>query len=291
MFGILIITYLFLGGAAAGALLVTCTWSILFHAHRIRRPSREIAGFNTLRSNCYATAFVLLIFSIACLLWDLGSPERALNLFLHPHLSILSIGSFILSLEAILAGALALATFFDFHAIGGNARRVLEYCCAVFSCGVIIYTGVFLAANKSVPLWSTWTLVALFFFSSFSSGSAVVMLLDYFNPDDARHANVIRPMSAIHCAGLAFETVFLAAFLNHAFTTAAASESLALLLSPSILQTGIIGALGMGILIPFGSEIRTLAFAEEGRAVPFSDFACLVGGFLLRYCVIVCGVH
>lgn len=291
LFGTIVIAYLFLGGATAGSLLITCVWSISFYRSRTSESERDVLAFKTLRGRCYLASFMLLAFSILCLLWDLGSPERALLLLTRPHLSVLSVGAFALSAEALVAGALVVSDYYNPQAIDGRVRKALEYACAVLSVAVMIYTGVFLAANDSVPFWATWTLVALFFFSSFSSGNAVVMLLDYFNPDEARRANAIRPSSMTHIACLVLEAAFLAAFLAHAFDTPGASGSVAILLQPSVLRTGIIGVGIMGIALPFAGEAFALAHSGEERRIPFCDFACLAGGLLLRYCIVVCGVH
>lgn len=163
-------------------------------------------------------------------------------------------GAFALSAETLVAGMLVLANYFDPQVVDGRIRKVLEYACAVLSCAVMIYTGIFLAANGSVAFWSTWTLVALFFFSSFSSGNAIVMLLEYFNPDEARHANAIRPMSAAHITALILEAVFIVAFLSHAFSTPAAKGSVDIILQSSVLLTGIIGVGIMGIAIPLQAK-------------------------------------
>ena len=51
-----------------------------------------------------------------------------------------------------------------------------------------------------------------------------------------------------------------------------------------------IGVIGMGIALPFTLETYSIT-RKECRAIPVSDFVCLLGGLCLRYCLITCGAH
>ena len=83
LYGSLVIVYLFLGGAAAGALFVMSAWSFAFR--RSENPARLLTAFESLRSRTYTVGFLLLAFAMICLLGDLGNPGRALMVFFLPH--------------------------------------------------------------------------------------------------------------------------------------------------------------------------------------------------------------
>jgi formate-dependent nitrite reductase membrane component NrfD len=233
---------------------------------------------------------ILLAFSILCLLWDLGQPERALSLFLRPHFTVLTFGSYALMFEALIVLLLIAANRFDISAINGTVRKVFEYLCCVASCAVMIYTGVFLATNISVPFWNTWTLVALFFFSSLSAGVSLVLLIDYFVKDQTLLLRAARPLQKAHVSFLLLELLSLAGFVAIAYLNPLASKSIALLQQPDMFAVAIIGVVGMGILVPLFLESYNLK-TKPYRTIPVSDVICLLGGLCLRYVIIQCGVH
>jgi formate-dependent nitrite reductase membrane component NrfD len=203
---------------------------------------------------------------------------------------VITFGSYALLLELLIGLLLAITNLLDLSIINGRMRRMLEILCCIFSCAVMVYTGVFLASNASVPFWNTWTLVALFLFSSLSSGISIVLLIDYFIKDQTLLLRAARPLQKTHVGLLLAETLSLVAFIATAFLSPAAFKSLALLLSPGILSTAVVGVVGMGIIVPFVLEVYTLR-AKECRTIPISDVVCLMGGLCLRYVIILCGVH
>lgn len=290
LFDTLITLYLFLGGAAAGALFVMSAWSIAFHRTIKEQSQRLQAAFKSLLSYGYLIGMILLIFSILCLVWDLGSPHRALSLFLRPRFTVLTFGSFALLFELLVVALLVAVNLLNPQFISGAVRKVLEYLCSVLSLAVMLYTGVFLATNASVPFWNTETLVALFLFSSLSAGISVVLLIDYFVKDQTLLLRAARPLQKAHVTILLLEMVVLACFAAIALSNPAASKSLALITSPDMLSVISVGVLGMGILVPLFLESYNLA-TKPYRTIPVSDVICLLGGLCLRYVIIMCGVH
>ena len=145
LYGMLVIAYLFLGGASAGALFVMCAWSLHFHRNEHRYSRRMRLAFKSLLSRCCAVATLALAASIACLVFDLGTPERALLMFLQPHATLLTLGAYALVLELLLGMALSAANVFDKPHFGGKGKRALEIACCACSCVVMAYTGMFLS--------------------------------------------------------------------------------------------------------------------------------------------------
>ena len=288
MYGPLVIAYLFLAGAAAGALFVVSAWSFVFR--RTERPARLLLAFEMLRVRVYTVGFLLLVFAMVCLLWDLGSPERALLIFFLPHPTVITFGAYTLVVEAFLAALLLVASLPSSPSVfRGRALDVAEILCCIGSLVTMAYTGVFLFQG-GISFWNHWSIVALFVFSSLSSGVSIMLLVDWFTQGQSLLLRATKPLQACHVACLAAEAMSLALFIGAAFLNPSASASLDLLMAPDMLATAGVGAVGMGIVLPAALETYSIA-RKESRAIPASDFVCLIGGLCLRYCLIVCGVH
>lgn len=290
MFGPLVILYLFLGGASAASFLVMSAWSVYFHRRNHRPHFRLARAFKRLKIKCYTISLIALALSLLCLLGDLVRPERVLELFLRPHFSVISFGAFALVVELIIGLILTCVNAFDLSIIRGRTKKILEILCCITSIAVMLYTGIFLSSNASIPFWNTWSLALLIFFSSLSAGISLVLLIDYFIQDQTILLRAARPLQKVHIACLLTEAVLLVLFLEHAFSNPDASKSFALLLEPTMLATGLIGVIGMGITIPSILETYTLS-RKECRTIPVSDAICLFGSLCLRYCLVMTGVH
>lgn len=290
MYGPLVIAYLFLGGAAGGSFLVMAVWSLVLHGLFPFRTGEMRLSFRALKSAVYALATATLLAALICLWWDLYHPERALLLLTEGRPTVLTFGAAVLAGQLAVGVLLTLANLFHVRFLNGRVKRVLEVLCVPTSLAVMGYTGVFLYSNIGIPFWHTGTLVGLFFLSALSSGLSVVMLVDYFAQGRTRILRAVKPLQAAHLVCLALEAGFLAAFVSHGFATPAAAPSIATLTSPDILPTALIGAVGFGIVVPFLLEFYALLRTER-RAIPVSDFVCLLGALCLRWSVIVCGVH
>lgn len=264
--------------------------SLAFYRHEHEHHSRLRYAFKTQQSRVYTISLIGLAFSLVCLMWDLSSPGRALLLFTRPHFTVLTFGAFVLVIELLLGAILTVANLFNAALLGGRMKKTLEILCCICSVAVMTYTGVFLASNASIPFWNTWTLVGLFFFSSLSSGVSTVLLVDYFVQDQMLLLRAARSLQKVHLVCLAFETVFLSAFLYVGFTNPNADRSLSLLFDPTIFSTGVVGVLTMGIVVPLILESYVL-LTKECRTIPVSDVVCLIGAFCLRWCIIACGAR
>lgn len=288
LYGSLVIAYLFLGGAAAGALFVMSAWSFLFR--RSDHSIRLDMAFEALRCRAYLAGVALLAFAMICLLWDLGTPERALLVFLRPHPTALTFGAYTLAVELIIAAVLLLASLpRNAFSIEGRPRSAVEVLACIGALATMAYTGVFLLQG-SISLWNHWSLVGLFVFSSLSSGVSIVLLIDWFTQGQSILLRATKPLQICHVICLAAEAVFLALFTNAAFSNPSASASIDLLMDPEMLAVALLGVVGAGIITPATLETYSIT-RRECRAIPVSDFICLFGGLCLRYCLIACGVH
>ena len=288
LYGSLVIVYLFLGGAAAGALFVMSAWSFAFR--RSENPARLLTAFESLRRRTYTVGFLLLAFAMICLLGDLGNPGRALMVFFLPHPTVITFGAYTLAIEALLAALLLAASLPNSPlALRGRWLDIVEALCCIGALATMAYTGIFLFQG-SIPFWNHWSIIVLFMFSSLSSGVSVVLLIDWFTQGQSLLLRATKPLQICHVACLAAEVVFLTLFVNAAFRNPLADASLNLLMEPEMLAIAGVGVIGMGIALPIALETYSI-IRKECRAIPVSDFICLLGGLCLRYCLITCGVH
>lgn len=253
-------------------------------AHRLAQ------AFETLQSRAYALCLALLVLAILFLFWDLGNPERVLLILLRPHATVLTFGAIFLSVEAVLGLLLVGATALRLRVLQGAAKRILETLVCIFSIATMAYTGAFLMGSVGIAFWSSWTIVGLFLFSSLSCGLALALLAGYFIQDRALLLHAARPLQKWHLACLAGELLFVMLFAADTLGNPDAAGGIAILLSPDMLPTAVIGVLGFGIAIPAISEIYALA-RLDCHTIPVSDAICLAGGLILRFCIIACGVH
>lgn len=284
MYGTLVIAYLFLGGASAGAFFVMCAWSLWFHHNEHRFSRRMRLAFKSLLARCCLAASLLLAAAIACLVFDLGTPHRALLMFFKPHPTLLTLGAWSLGLEPLLGALLAAANMFDKPHFGGRGKKALEIACCLCSLVVMAYTGAFLAST-AIPLWHSWTLVGLFFFSALSTGFATVLLIDYTAQDRRLLLCFARPLQKSHIACLLCEAAFLALFAFAAASNPEAACSVAMITQPGTLATALAGVVGFGIVVPLVCETFSLR-RMNSRGIPVADAICLVGGLMLRWLVV-----
>ena len=243
-----------------------------------------------MRGRIYAIATGMLTAAMLCLLWDLDYPDRALMIFMFARPTVLTFGACVLTSLLAVGVLLVLANLFHIRFFTGAFKRILEVACAILAAAVMGYTGVFLYSNVGIPLWHSPFLIGLFFCSALSSGLSVVMLVDCFSHAEAKLIHAVRPLQQCHLACLATELAFMVAFVAAAWANPQATEAIAVLLSPDVLSTAVIGAVGFGIAAPAALESYAL-LRKEQRAIPVSDFVCLIGALCLRWTVIVCGVH
>lgn len=213
MVGSFVVLYLFLGGCGAAVVLVAAIWSLLFGRTRTR-TAEQTRAFTALRARLFAAGLVLLVLGSLCLLLDLGRPERFILLFVCPTASVISAGTFLLSGCILAAALLAVADFALVRWMSRGARRVLEAAAAALACGVMLYTGLYMAWLEAVPLWNNAALPVLLALSSASSGAAVVMLAVPFGRDWRLLSGWVRALRRAHCAVLVLEALALAAFFG-----------------------------------------------------------------------------
>lgn len=289
VFGTLVIVYLFLGGCGAAVLLVTSIWCVVFFRSD-NRSTPMTEAFSDLRTKCFVIGFATLCFAAVCLMLDLGRPERFFMLFTRPTMSILTFGSFILTANILIAGFLVLANVFYIPSIGVRAKKIAEVLCAVVSFLTMTYTGVYLLAIEAVPFWSTlWTPV-LFVLSSLSAGISLLFLAVPFLRDHALLEERLPPLHGIHLIVLVGEFIALVGFIVAAATTRSAQPSLVFLAESDLGLWLLMGTAVLGIIVPLVTEAVMAVSKRIFRLLPV-DVLCIAGSFVLRYCIVMAGMH
>jgi formate-dependent nitrite reductase membrane component NrfD len=145
---------------------------------------------------------------------------------------------------------------------------------------VAIYTAVLLGVIVARPLWNTPILAILFVLSALSTAAALVMLLV------AGHER--RLLVGLDLALIAAEGVTVVSLLVYGLTSGLAMRRAVLLLMSGDLAVSFwFGVVLLGLVVPFVLELRR----RRSRLVSELAAALLVlmGGFLLRYVIVISG--
>ena len=306
LFDMFIVMYLFLGGCSAGLLFVTSLLGLMSR-HTASRSSENVNVFGGYMNRCHQVNLVIALASSACLLCDLGSPNRAYLLFSHPTATPISVGAFVLVVNVVVCVLLVVCsgTAWRDSSRSESIERALDWIGLPASIMLMSYTGVFLALIKQVPLWNSPLTVVLFVVSALSAGISLSMLIRDTDGADLDRAGFNGALHIAHGTLLVVEIVTIAAFVavTASRPEVAAARSLELLSSPPLSQWIAFGVVGFGLAFPLCVEVvesaswvaRALSVTDPRTALPGlsipSNSACLIGCFLLRYCLIAAGLH
>lgn len=297
--GLPVISYLFLAGAGAGA--VTVSASVLLRGGGFGPSRKTVAKYGALIGPVPVMLGTFLI------IFELGAPFRVLNLFKLINLSPMSIGSWFLAAFIVLS-VLYAATFLlpERFPWLSAAKKALAWVCLPCGIGVAVYTGILIGAMPARPFWNSPIIAFLFTLSALSAGTASIMMAmallrrpsgdPEIEKDFENSAFVLTATDAIMLAG-ELGIIFLFIMFAH-LTIGSTKEAVRVILAGGPLALAFWGlVVVLGILLPFVVEMAmvapTLLSRHEFRshraleiAVPV---AILIGGFSLRYIIVVAG--
>ena len=282
--GWLIISYLFLAGAGAGAFISAVACDLLAPDW-----SRSLARAGSL------AAGPLVAIGTVCLVMDLeaGLREPWRQIYLVGNLrSMIAWGVIILSgfipIAFLYAAALNEITF-----VGRIAKKYLlplEIVGSVLAVATAGYTGVLIAVINGVPFWNTPLMPVLFMASAMSTGLAIAMIgaaiID---------VNTIKTLSNFalgHVIFLAVEGVVLGLLIFMSLTRSAeAAASAQMLISGALSPYFWALVVVVGILVPFVLSI--VEYYEYGEMPKYlvvgADLLVLIGGMSLRALIVYSG--
>lgn len=311
VFGNLVVAYLFLGGAGAGACFVL---SVL----ALRTPSsalaacddsslswtparfRPLPSYARLFARGQTTALSFLVLGACCLAADLGRFDKVLLLFVRPAPTVLSFGAWSLTACACLAAAMALAWRSSFRKATVRALRTMALVQAIAAFFTMVYTGLLLGSLAAVPLWHGVWLPALFAVSSVSCGLALVSTVGLLGGSE-EFFSLFRGLMTADAAVIVVEAAVLACLVACAAsfgspegsgTQAAAEESVALLLGGPLSGMFWLGFVGAGMVLPLALEAGMAALRAKAPLAMVATCGCvLAGGLAMRCCFVAAGVH
>jgi formate-dependent nitrite reductase membrane component NrfD len=300
-----VIWYLYLAGLGAGA--VTVSASVL-----LRGGDLGTGNFNMARYGALIGPFPVII-GTAALVFELGRPFRALNLFKVINLSPMSIGSWFLLLFIILSLIYALSflptfapRFERLNIQSTRVRRALSWLMVPLGIGVAVYTGVLLGAMPARPLWNSPILAFMFVISALSTGVALVILASALGHKKSSAPQAERQyldssytLTATDTIFVGIELLIVFLFIMYAHLTIGNVKYAVAIVLPGgemavafwlwVVVIGLVipGLVELYYVVPkliYGMDFRIPRSVEIGVAV-----AVLVGGYMLRYVIVVAG--
>ncbi len=306
--GLPVISYLFLAGLGAGALTVSA--SVL-----LRGGGGGFGGghFTLARYGALVAPFPIML-GTGLLIFELGSFEAGhwfkwLNLYRTINLSPMSIGTWLLT--AFIGLSLIYAyTFWPRDAAPGDrfdlVRKAAAWLGVPLGIAVAVYTGVLLGAMPARPFWNSPILALLFLISALSTGIAIIMLArtvlrkGRFDNDSERQyhqSGYLLTASDVLLIGFELMAIFLFLMFAHLTVGDVKYAVSVILFGGSLAPMFWIWVVLIGLLAPALIELfyvapRLLYHREFSapRGVELAvPVAVLVGGFMLRYVVVVAG--
>jgi formate-dependent nitrite reductase membrane component NrfD len=311
--GLPVIAYLFLAGLGAGALTVSA--SVFLRGGSGGFGNRHFAVAR------YGALIAPLPVMVGCglLIFELGSFQTGhwfkwLNLYKTITLSPMSIGTWLLTI--FIGVSLVYAyTFLPRHASATDKleflRKAIAWIGIPLGIAVAVYTGVLLGAMPARPFWNSPILAMLFLLSSLSTGVAAILLTHALLHKGKRDAEVQQSSCYLLTTSdvllIVFELGVIFLFIMFAYLTVGDvgyAVSVILFGDRSIEMFGAnlavlfwLGVVLIGLLIPVLVELFYVSpklLFQRQFGPPYGievavQVAVLVGGFVLRYVVVVAG--
>jgi polysulfide reductase chain C len=279
--GWLIVTYLFLAGAGAGAFVAAVACDLLAPDW-----SKALARAGSLASGpLVAMGTVCLVLDLEAGLWQ---PWRQIYM-LSNVTSMITWGVIILSVFIPVAFLYA-AALNEITVVGRYAKRYvrhLEIIGSFLAVATAGYTGVLIAVVNGVPFWNTPVMPVLFMASAMSTGLAVAMIGAAII--DVTTIRTLSNFALGHVIFLAVECVVLMLFIFMSLTRSMeAAQSANLLISGALSPYFWALVVTIGILVPFVlSVVEYLEYGEMPKAlVVGADLCVLIGGMSLRALIV-----
>ncbi len=305
--GLPVILYLFLAGVSAGVMTVSA--SVLL------RGGGGFGGdhFSLARYGAFIAPIPAIV-GCFLLIFELGSFQAGywfkwLNLYKTINWSPMSIGTWLLTVFIGISIVYAY-TFVSREAGPGDrwdgVRKAAAWVAVPLGIAVAVYTGILLGAMPARPFWNSPILALLFLISSISTGVACIILARALmhtkragGEAEGRYHESGYLLTASDTLLIGFELMAVFLFIMYAFlTVGSVREAVAVILPGGSLAVMFwVWFVLVGLVAPALVELRfvlpKLLYHKEYAVHRAFDIVVpvlvLVGGFMLRYVVVVAG--
>ena len=250
--------------------------------------------YRRLFAPAYTAAFGAIALGAFMLLLDLGRMSAAPLLVFSPTPTYITFGFWALVMSIILTGGLACVWAFPSAHVRTCVVRAATWAALVAGFAVAVYTGLLLSSMPAVPFWASPLLPVLFTLSALSCGSALMLAcaaasgsFDVFSQAIGRTVRIDVVVMGLEALAAA---LLVASAVIHPYAVAAQSASM--LLNGPLQMLFLLGFGGVGIVVPLVLESVSALGKVRLSSIALAAASCvLVGGFILRYCIVAVGAH
>lgn len=230
-------------------------------------------------------SFVVLSLGVLGLLFDLGRPDRLLNLVTTPAFSPLTAGVYALGVSLVVTAAFSAFSLFDTVHLNALVASLLAVVGLIAGLATIVYTGVLLSGLASVLFWQTLWLPAVFAFSSLSCGVGVVFLAAAFVEVRQVMLYSLRRLARVDSVFIVLEFACLAALVLHGLAGEGSRAAALSLVAGEFRWLFWGGLVVLGLVVPLVME-QYVAHGNYSTQLVFVAALVLMGGFVLRWCMV-----
>ena len=305
VFGPLVIAYLFLGGAGAGACVLASAIGLLVPAAEMAGADKgrlEVPGeYRRLLAPSLVVAVGAVGVGVFCLLADLGNPTAALGILANGLGSWANVGVVAL-VSCVVVSLLQLVLLEFVQGVRVCLLRMLQVLGIVAGLLAAAYTGLLLGDMSGAPFWHSPWLPVLFALSACNCGYAVFTASAVLSGARDSFVSTLPRFVPVSALFILLEAAALTCFVSLCGTgggdvaLATASASVAKLLTGNLSVLFWVGVVFAGLFVPFAMELLAMRFDEvlvyrSCVHVLVSALSSLVGALCLRYCVVMAGMH
>jgi len=291
--GIILAAYLFLGGLAGGAYIVGAL-ADLFKKEK----------YKVLSKSAVLASLLCIIFGLVLLVLDLKRFEVAplviLNAYRRLPASIMTVGTWIITMFTLVSLVTVVLLYLDGWSL---VRKIVEIVGVILGLATAAYTGILLSFARGVPFWHSGFLPWLFVLSGVLTGLAIAIVMvpvaAVFMPKafgdfkemwetTESFAGLIEFTDKYAQIIILLETAVMILYFVTTPTTS-------ILWSGSSISLYFYAYLLLALVIPGTISYYNMKLVDAGRhkmliwMTIVASVLALVGGFLLRYVVLIGG--
>ena len=289
------VAYLFIGGMAGGAYIIGALADIFAKG---REKCKVLS-----KSGIYVS-LVSIILGLVFVVLDLGrfevDPIGFLNVYLHFPTSIMSVGTWIITAFTVVSLVTAILWFFRGNEL---VRKIVEVVGIVLGGSTATYSGILLAFARGRPFWVTPYLPWVFFISGTLTGLALALFLipiiavfmPRFFEEFKELVDQRKEFAQMLTESQRYIVILIFIELALLIIELGTGHNTGILLTDPGLSPMFFGYVIAGLIAPLGIAYYIAKVESTGNETSIILFSLssfvlvLIGGFLLRYVVLIAG--